>query len=131
MSNGGVEALYDDRGRGPRIPDQLQLLPACGARDEARIISLDLLAAQRRQRALGGGDVQRVAGRITQQRQQGAPRVEKANGIAHHLLDDAVQLERVRQDVRQLLQRKELGQATIELLSGAAALLLGAHQPLP
>ncbi|PYP59605.1 MAG: hypothetical protein DMD40_02385 [Gemmatimonadetes bacterium] len=61
---GGVEALHDDRGRGPRIPDQLQVLPACGARDETRIVSLDLLAAQRRQCAFGSGDLQGIAGRI-------------------------------------------------------------------
>ena len=100
------------------------MLPARGARDQAGIIPLDLLAAQRRQRAFGRSDVQGIVGRIADERQQGALRIEKADGIANHLLDDAVQLERVRQDVRELLQRKELGQATIELFSGAAPLLL-------
>src|SRR6266566_2812857 len=66
-----------------------------------------------------------------EQRQQGALRVEKADGVAHHLLDDPVQLERVREDVRQLLEGKELGQTAIELLGGATALVLGAQQPLP
>ena len=75
------------------------MFPARGARDQAGIIPVNLLAAQRGQRAFGGGDLQGIAGRIPQQRQQGALRVEKADGVAHHLLDDAVQLERVRQDV--------------------------------
>jgi len=90
---GGFEALRDHRGLGAGIPDQLEVLPRRGAGDQAGILRLDLQAAQRRERAFGGGDLERVARGFSHQRQERPPGIEKPHRVAHHLLDDAIQLQ--------------------------------------
>ncbi len=127
----GLEALRDHRGFGAGIPDQLEVLPRRGTGDQAGIVALDLLAAERCERPFGGGDLERVAGGFAHQRQERPTGIEKAHRVAHHLLDDAVQLQRIGQDVRQLLQREQLGQAAIELVRRAEPFPLGVQQPLP
>ena len=90
---GGLEALHDHRGLGAGIPDQLDVLPRRGPGDQAGILGLDLLAAERRERAFGGGDLERVVGGFAHQCEERPTGIEKAHRVAHHLLDDAVQLQ--------------------------------------
>ncbi len=90
----------DDFGRlGTRVTHELEMLPPGGTDDQPLVVSRDLAAAQRAQGPFGCGDLQRVSGSLADQREQRALGIEEANGIANDLLDDAVQLERVGQDV--------------------------------
>src|SRR5207247_963610 len=55
-------------------------------------------------------------------RQQRAPGVEEAHRVAHDLLHDAVELQRLREHVGELLEGEELGQPAVQLIRGAAPL---------
>src|SRR5204862_90259 len=83
----------------------LEVLVPGGPPDQTRVSALNPLPAQGRERALGGRYLERVLGRLTEQREQRALRVEEPHRIAHHLRDDVIELQRVGQDVRQLMQR--------------------------
>ena len=130
---GRLESFRNQRRDRPRagVAHQLEVLVPGGPPDQTRVSALNPLPAQGRERALGGRYLERVLGRLTEQREQRALRVEEPHRIAHHLRDDVIELQRVGQDVRQLLQRKQFGQPAIQLLRGAAPLQLGLHQTLP
>src|SRR5207237_2910321 len=65
------------------------------------------------------------------QRDQGPLGVEKPHRVAHHLLDDPVELQRTRQDERQLLEGKELRQTAVELVRSPPAVALALAQAAP
>ena len=54
-----------------------------------------------------------------------AVRLEEAAGVLGHLVHDAVELDRLREDVAQLLQREQLADAPVELARELLALGLG------
>src|SRR5947208_16956360 len=95
------------------------MLSARRARHEAGVITLNRLTTQGRERPLRSRDAERVVGSLTQHRQQRALCVEKSPGIPRHPLDDAIELDGVRQYVRQLLQRAALRQAALQILRRA------------
>src|SRR2546422_5266283 len=57
-------------------------------------------------------------------------RVEEAHGIAHHLLDDVVELEGPGEDVRELLKGKQLREPAVQLVRAASAPPLAPLEPL-
>ena len=61
--------------------------------EEPLVIPRDFSAAQRAQGPFRRGHLEWIAGRLADQRKQGALRIEEANGVPHDLLDNPVQLE--------------------------------------
>jgi hypothetical protein len=125
----GLHVAGDQRRLGTGVAHQLEVLARRGAGGEPPIVLGDRLAAQGGQRAFRRHDTQRIGRAVAHEGQEGALGVEEARGVARHLLHDAVQLQGVGQDVRQLLQGKELGQPAVELLGAAATFLFRARQP--
>ena len=91
----GLESGHDGRRLGARVAHQLEVVAAGRTRHQPDVIRGNLAAAQTAQRALRGGNVNGIPRRITHQGEQSPLRIEEAHGVAHDLLDDAVQLERV------------------------------------
>src|SRR6266566_452117 len=113
--------------------------------EQTGIVRPDGATRQLRQRTVGGGDPKQGAvlascsgppRRLAVQRQgdKGSLGVEKPHRVAHHLLDDAVELQRSRQDERQLLEGEQLRQAAVQLVrrppAVALALTQAATQPV-
>ena len=59
----------------------------------------------------------------------GAVGIEEAGGILGHLFDDSVQLDRLGQDIAELLQREELADAPVDLGRQLLGLILGLVAP--
>ena len=109
----GHDPLRQGRGLAARAADQLEPLATERSRHEARIVGADGASGEGSEGALGRGHRQgtrlRPAVAIRREGDQRPLGVEESHGVAHHLLHDAIELERPGQDVGQLLEGKELG----------------------
>ncbi|OLC48096.1 MAG: hypothetical protein AUH68_00095 [Gemmatimonadetes bacterium 13_1_40CM_4_69_5] len=117
------------------VADQLELLAGQGSGEEAGVVPGDSAVLQVGERTHRRGHAQRrdVAGHRGRpgQGEQRAAGLEEAQREAHDLVGDALQLEGIGQDVGQLLQGEQLGEAAVQLVGRAAALALAAQQPRP
>ena len=126
-----------DRGaaaqRGARlaVADQLEPLAARRARDQAGIVGRDRGALQLGERPFGRGDGERIVRVLARQGHQRAAGVDEAHGVAYDLLHDALELDGLREHVRQLLQPEQLRQPPVQLVGGALPVALQAPLALP
>ena len=125
----GKETGDEDDRSGARVPDQLQAFPAHRPDHQARVGAGNDGADLGSQGALGGGHDQGFAVVLTGEGDQGAPGLQEAHRVADHVLDDAVELEGIGQDVRQLLQGEQLGEPPVQLVGGATPLVFTAAEP--
>ena len=77
------------------------------------------------QRARGGDHPEKLPLVIVGQDDDRAVRLEKAAGVARHLVYDAVELDRFGEDVAQLLKGEELADSAVELAREGVRLALG------
>ena len=132
---GDLEAGHERSRLAGGAVHQLDALAGERARDQPRVVGADGPAPEMAERALRGRHRERaVPGAlrslaVRRERHQGALRFEESHGISHHLLDDAVELERAGEDVGELLEGEQLRQASIELVRGPAAVPLALLEP--
>ena len=87
------------------------------------------LSQQRLQRPARRHDPEHGSVLVLGQDDDGAVGLEEASGIARDLIHDAVELDRFREDVAQLLEREQLADAPVELARQLLALVLRLAQP--
>ena len=109
---GDLDALAGDRGA-----DQHALLLVRDAAEEVG------------QRAGGPGDAEAAAVLVLGQHHDGAVGLEEAGGVLGDLVDDAVELDGLGEDVAQLLEREELADAAVELSGEKVGPRLGLARP--
>ncbi len=132
---GDVEAGHERSRLARPAVHQLDALAVERARDQPRVVGADGAAPQVAQRTLRRRDREGAVRGVVwslalrRERHQGSLRLEEAHGIPDHLLHDAVELERAGEDVGELLEGKQLRQASIELVRGAPAVVLAALEP--
>ena len=127
----GLDLREQAGGSAAGVADQLELLSGERAGQQARVGAGDGVILELGERAHRGRHPQRrVRARARRrQREQGAAGLQEPQCEAHHLVRDPLQLERVGEDVGQLLQGEQLREPAVELLGGAVALALAAQQP--
>ena len=131
---GGVGLDVPQQARRPAtgVAHQLELVAAQRACQQASIVPVDGVVLECGERAQRGGDAQRrraPARGTRRQGDQGPPGLEEAQREAHHLIGDALQLQRIGEDVGELLEGKQLREAAVQLVGSAAAVALAAQQP--
>ena len=119
-----------DGGRGHPLGD-LDALALDGEAHQRGVRILRHLADERLQRARGARHPQHPAVLVVGQHHDGAVGLEEAAGVLGNLVHDAVELDRLREDVAQLLQREQLADAPVELAGELLALGLRLAQPPP
>jgi hypothetical protein len=126
-----------DRGSAPQwgarlaVADQLESLAAGRARHEAGIVGGNGGALQLGERPFRRGDGERIVRVLARQRHQRAAGVDEAHGVSYHLLHDTLELDGLREHVRQLLQPEQLREPPVQLVGGALPVALQAPLTLP
>ena len=104
----------------------LDAVLAYRTRDEAGVVARNRGPLEVGERPLGGRDPQRVRVPLAGERHEGAARLEEAQGVTHHLIHGPLELERVGQDVGELLEGEQLREPPVELARGVTPLPLAA-----
>ena len=127
----GLDLREQAGGSAAGVADQLEFLSGQRAGQQAGVVAGDRVVLELGERPHGGRYPQRRVRARARRRQgeQGAAGLEEPQREPHHLVRDPLQLERVGEDVGQLLQGKQLRESAVELLGCAAALALAAQQP--
>src|SRR3989442_1773832 len=129
----GMPPAHQLRGCVPGVADQLEPLAPQRAGYETGIVPPDRLPLERTERPFSRRHAQlgRLALLLDRERQQRAAGIEEAGGVAHHLVHDAVELQRLGEHVGELLEGEELGQPPVQLVRRAPALPLALRHPAP
>src|SRR5262249_48741155 len=104
----------------------LDALAGHGEPQESRVLYPDLSSFDLGEVAGGGNSTERT-GLLINQGNDGSFRLQEARGITGDLLCNALELDRLGQDVAQLLQRKQLADAPIELAGCFSLASLGGN----